>query len=350
VDRHGGASALRRGYWLQSAAFAATAGLILVSAPPLLVYAVAILAACAVTTTRPAQAAMLPALIEGPDELTAINALSGWAESVSDLAGTALAGALIAIDGPGAAIGAFALFVGASALLVAPVNPACGAAAVAAEDQQSADVRGGLIALRDDPGLAAVVMLLGAEYLVIGVLDVLLVVLAISVLEMGASGAGYLSAAFGAGGILGSVAAVSLIGRRRLASPLIAASVSWALLLVAMGAWPTIGAAFMLLAIAGAARTVVDVAGRTMLLRGAPAAVRGRVFGLLEGVSMLGLAFGSVLVLGLVTLGGADLALVGTGVLLSAITLAAAARVHGADHRSLQVPAPSATEMLILSR
>jgi hypothetical protein len=135
-----------------------------------------------------------------------------------------------------------------------------------------------------------------------------------------------------------------------LASPLIAASVGWALLLVALGAWPTIGAAFMLLAIAGAARTVVDVAGRTMLLRGAPAAVRGRVFGLLEGVSMLGLAFGSVLVLGLVTLGGADLALVGTGVLLSAITLAAAARVHGADHRSLQVPAPSATEMLILSR
>ena len=120
----------------------------------------------------------------------------------------------------------------------------------------------------------------------------LLVVLAIGVLEMGESGAGYLSAAFGAGGILGSVAALSLIGRRRLASPLIAAAAGWAALTVALGAWPTVGGAFLLLAIAGAARTVVEVAGRTMLLRGAPAEVRGRVFGLLEGVSMLGLALG----------------------------------------------------------
>ena len=38
------------------------------------------------------------------DELTAINTLSGWSEAISDLAGTALAGALIAIDGPGVAI------------------------------------------------------------------------------------------------------------------------------------------------------------------------------------------------------------------------------------------------------
>jgi predicted MFS family arabinose efflux permease len=175
---------------------------------------------------------------------------------------------------------------------------------------------------------------------VIGVLDVLLVVLAIGVLEMGESGAGYLSAAFGAGGILGSVAAMSLIGRRRLASPLIAAAAAWAALMVALGAWPTVGGAFLLLAIAGAARTVVEVAGRTMLLRGAPPEVRGRVFGLLEGVSMLGLALGALLVLGLVALAGAGVALVATGVLLSAITLATAKRVHGAD-RSAPATAPS---------
>ena len=79
-------------------------------------------------------------------------------------------------------------------------------------------------------------------------------VLAIGVLKMGESGAATSSAAFGAGGILGSVAALSLIGRRRLASPLIAAAAGWAALMVALGAWPTVGGAFLLLAIAGAAR------------------------------------------------------------------------------------------------
>ena len=68
-----------------------------------------------------------------------------------------------------------------------------------------------------------------------------------------------------------------------------------------------------------------------MLLRGAPADVRGRVFGLLEGVSMLGLALGALLVLAMVALAGAGMALVATGVLLSAVTLVTAKRVHRAD-------------------
>ena len=329
VDRRGGAAVLRLGYLCQAAGFGATAALILTSAPPVLVYATAIATACTVTMTRPAQAALIPSLVHDADELTAINTLSGWSEAISDLAGTALAGALIAINGPGVAIVWFALVLTVSAGLIGTVSPDDEPSV--AEPDEASDLRGGIIALRDDRGLAGVVAVLGAEYLVIGVLDVLLVVLAIGVLEMGESGAGYLSAAFGAGGILGSVAAVSLIGRRRLASPLIAAAAGWAALMVALGAWPTVGGAFLLLAIAGAARTVVEVAGRTMLLRGAPAEVRGRVFGLLEGVSMLGLALGALLVLGLVALAGAGVALVATGVLLSAVTLATAARVHRAD-------------------
>ena len=256
VDRRGGANVLRLGYLCQAAGFGATAALILISAPPALVYATAIVTACTVTMTRPAQAAVIPSLAHDADELTGINTLSGWSEAISDLAGTALAGALIAIAGIGVAIMWFALVLIGSAALVATVNP--GEPRVTEPDEPS-DVRGGLVALREDRGLAGVVALLGAEYLVIGVLDVLLVVLAIGVLEMGESGAGYLSAAFGAGGILGSVAALSLIGRRRLASPLIAAAVGWAALMVALGAWPTVGGAFLLLAIAGAARTVVEV-------------------------------------------------------------------------------------------
>jgi Na+/melibiose symporter-like transporter len=342
----------------------------LAAAPEPVVYSSALLVAIAVTMTRPAQAALVPALVEDADQSTAINALSGWVEGVSNLVGTAMAGLLIALGGSGAAVGFFAVCMTASAVLIASVAPTMKGAEAPVDNAEApadiaeapadiadapadiaedpADARGGLIALRDDPGLAALVAVLGAEYLVVGVLDVLLVVLAISVLEMGAPGAGYLAAAFGAGGILGSMAAMSLIGRRRLASPLVGASIGWALLLAALGAWPTIGGAFLLLAAAGAARTVLDVSGRTMLLRAAPEAVRGRVFGLLEGVAMLGLALGSVLVPLLVTLGGAGLALVATGVMLSAITVAVAARVHRVEKAPATTAPPAAAGLLIL--
>ena len=62
----------------------------------------------------------------------------------------------------------------------------------------------------------------------IGALDVLYVVLAVAVLGHGGETAGYLNAAFGAGGVLGVVATVALVGRSRLALPLAGGLVVWA--------------------------------------------------------------------------------------------------------------------------
>jgi hypothetical protein len=330
VDRRGADKALRAGYCWQSGTCAVTGALLLTGAPALMVYAAAILAACAVTATRPAQAALVPALARDEHELTAITVLSGWVESVSVLAGPAMAGLLIGLDGPGAALALFAGCTGLAALTVSGSAfrfPSTGAA-----DRRVAPASGaGLRALREDRGLAALVVLVGSQYLVIGVLDVVLVVLAIGVLGMGASGAGYLTAAFGAGGVIGSLIALSLIGRRRLAAPLGAAAIGWSLVLVMLGAWPSVAAAFLLLAAAGAARSLLDTSGRTILLRAAPPALRGCIFGLLEALAMFGLAAGSALVPAMVALGGAGAALVITGVLLAGIALAAATAVHRVD-------------------
>lgn len=335
TDRRGGAVALRRGYWLQAAALGATAALLLTAAPQFCVYAAAILAASAVTVTRPAQAALLPALVESSEELTAVNVCSGWVESVSVLAGPAIAGVLIALGGPGAAVGCFAVCVAGSAVLVTSIGPERDPDAfVAHAPARLVDERlGGLAVLHRDRGLAALVALLGAQYLVMGVLDVIEVVLAVATLGLGPAGAGYLGAAFGAGGIIGSLVTLSLIGRRRLAAPLIGAAVGWSLLLVLLGAWPTVLGAFVLLAAAGSARTVFDVSGRTILLRASPAAARGRVFGMLEGVAMLGLALGSGVVPVLVALGGVGPALISIGLLMSVLALVPAARLYRVDRR-----------------
>jgi MFS family permease len=78
---------------------------------------------------------------------------------------------------------------------------------------------------------------------------------------------------------------------------------------------------------------VFDVSGRTILLRASPAAARGRVFGMLEGVAMLGLALGSGLVPVLVALGGVGPALIAVGLLMGVLALAPAARLHRVDRR-----------------
>ena len=85
-------------------------------------YAGAVVAACAVTLTRPAQAALLPALVQTPAQLTAANVVSGWVDNVTLLAGPALASVALAIVRTGWALTVFAAVVAAAAVVVAPLR------------------------------------------------------------------------------------------------------------------------------------------------------------------------------------------------------------------------------------
>lgn len=279
-------------YLAQSGALGATAVVLLADGPAPLAYAFAAVAATAVTATRPAQAVLLPALARTPEELTGANVVAGWIESISVLVAPALAGLLLAVGGAGTVFAVMAAVVLGAALLVAGVP---GPAAIAARGTAVSGALEGLWIVAREPGPRALVWLLGVEAVAIGALDVLYVVLAIGTLHHGGSTAGYLNAAFGAGGVLGIVATVALVGRARLGPALIAALALWAIALVGVGVLPSTFAAFALLAVAGVGRTVVDVAGRTLLQRIAPPETLARVFGLLEAVSMAGLAVGSAL-------------------------------------------------------
>jgi hypothetical protein len=78
-------------YVLQSAALGAAA-VMLTGGPAPLVYVLAVVAASAVTLSRPGQPKLLGSLAAEPEELTAATAVSGWIEASSALGGPALAG------------------------------------------------------------------------------------------------------------------------------------------------------------------------------------------------------------------------------------------------------------------
>ena len=324
ADRRSPAAVLAAGYLLQAASMAAVAISMLGGGAPLVSYGLGALASTTVTLTRPAQAALIPELARRPEELTAFNVIAGWIESVCLLVAPALTGVVLGLSTPGAvfAIGAAVSLAGGSAvigLVNRTTRPPRGRGS--AMRDTVAELVAGLRAVREARAVRVLMLLLGAQYVVVGAFDVLAVVLAIDVLGLGASGAGYLNAAFGAGAVIGAVATVALIGARRLAPPLLAGAALLGAPLVALGAFPTVPGAFALVAVAGAGRIVLDVSGRTLLQRAAPSDFLSRTFALLEALSVAGLALGSILVPALIAAGGTSSALVGCGALLPVLAL-----------------------------
>jgi MFS family permease len=222
ADRYPPGRVLAAGYVAQGVGMAATAAVIIAGAPPLVVYAAAIVAAVPFTIARPTQAALLPSVARTPDELTAANVVSNWCEGVGIVGGPVLAGLVVGPGGPGAVLAVFAAVGLASGIVVWPVRDAAQPASNAGDDDDGAGLLGGLAALRADPTTGFLVGMVGSQAIVLGALDVLNVVLAFQIIDTGRSGVAYLNAAFGAGGIVGGLVTVALVGRRRLAPPLLA--------------------------------------------------------------------------------------------------------------------------------
>ena len=102
---------------------------------------------------------------------------------------------------------------------------------------------------------------------------------------------GFLNAAVGVGGLLGATLAALLVARR-LTPALMGGAAAWGTALVAIGIFPIRALAPVFVGVAGAGRPLIDVAGLTMLQRVVPDRVLSRVFGVLEGLRMAGLALG----------------------------------------------------------
>jgi hypothetical protein len=120
-----------------------------------------------------------------------------------------------------------------------------------------------------DGRVLSIVAVLAGVTVMFGALDVLFVVVAIGHFGESESWAGYLNASVGFGAIVGAIAAVVLVGRRRLTPAFAISASAKGIAIATLAAVPTIGVAAGVLAIAGVASIVNNVAGRTLPIRSA---------------------------------------------------------------------------------
>jgi MFS family permease len=312
-------------------------------APDWWIYSLPALDGLAGIAFRPAQAAALPSLARSPAELTAANVAASTIESVAFFAGPGLAGILLAFtDTRSVFVVSGALFLWA-ALLVFRIRREAEAPA-RLQGRVRADLLAGARTIVEEGRLRLLVGLYTAQTFVAGAVNALTVIAALELLQMGESGVGFLNAAVGVGGIVGGAAALLLLGRRRVAAGFGLGALLWGVPVVLVGVWPEAVVALILFGILGIGNTVVDVAAITLLQRGVRDEVLARVFGVLEGLLVAGLALGSAAA-PLLTGGlGVRGALIATGAVLPVLVALSWRRLASID--VAPEAAPGALELL----
>jgi MFS family permease len=290
------------------------------------------------TLIRPTLQALLPSLTRTPEELIASNAATSTIESVGTLVGPLVAGVLVETARVGVtfAVAAAALAVGVVLLFrVRTEGPAAGRAA-----------RGHLAyawrTVEQHTGATVVVVLMVAQAFVRGCLNVLIVVAAFELLDGGGGTVGALTAAIGAGGVIGAIAS-STFHNRRLARVFALSLFGWGLPIVLMAPSAELVAALVLLGIVGAANSVEDVSGFTLLQRAIQDDALSGVLGLIWGAAMGALALGSIATPLLVRELGAKTAFVLVGFLLPVLTIAGFRRMRALD----VLAAPTRQQLLV---
>jgi CRP-like cAMP-binding protein/predicted MFS family arabinose efflux permease len=316
-----------------------------VGGPTAATYGLAVVATVALALYRPAHSALLPALCASPQQLTSANAVRGMLDSFATLGGPAAAAILLAVNGLAAV---FAACAGASligSLVVVGLSydapPRSKAAASGGHE-----ILQGFATIAANRELALITALGVVQTFTRGCLTVFSVVVAIDLLGTGDAGVGVLTAAVGAGGMLGSILAFGLVGHGRLALWFGVGIALFGAPLALVGVIPEQATAIILLGLVGIGNALIDVGGFTLLARLADETVLARMFAGFEAILTLGVAAGGLVTPLVVELLGVRPALVAIGLLAPLAVVAswpalrrldAEVRVRDADIETLRL-------------
>ncbi len=332
-DRMRRNQALALGYATQSVTMAATGIALALDAPFAVCAVFAAAAASAVTLTRPVHNAILPDIAESPGELTAGNSATGTVEGVAGFLGPALSGVLLLLWGPGAVFMVMAAALASSAALTVRLHVAR-AEVTSGRVGMLASAAEGFREISHDAGAATLVFLVAAQSVIMGMLDILIVVLALDTLGMSDSGPGLLTSALGIGAVIGGAASVVLMGRRKLTPALAVGIVVTGVPLALIGLTSTVGVAATMLVVSAVGLAFTLVTGRTLLQRSVSSDILARIFGIQEALMMAGLALGVVAAPILINLFGTQGAFLVAGLFLPVLGLASLTQIRTLDTRA----------------
>ncbi len=307
--------------------------LVWTEAPVWTVFVLATLTSIFAAPFRPAVAALLPHLVERPEELTAANGTSSTIDSLSFFIGPALGGLLLTVTTvPVVMLVNVASFVW-SAVLVAgikerdaeptanadaedadavtvgdtTVDSDGGPALAVAADHDAADAAeaesesfvqetvAGFKAIWTVSDLRLVSLVYCAQTIVAGASVVYGIAMAVEMTSFGPNGVGYLDSMFGVGAIIGGLVALGRASKMKVGTDFGWGVILWAIPLLLAAVFPHAWAALIAVAIMGFGNPLVDVNAVTMVQRLGDDKVMGRVFGALETGLIASMALGSVL-------------------------------------------------------
>src|SRR5215831_739878 len=291
---------------------------------------------------RQVQAALLPWLARTPDELTHVNTAVGVTQSAAMLGGPAIAAGLLAVSTPQAAMLAACGLTGVAAAVLVGVRPLSSQHRVEAVGwlkQLRLDMATGFEAGIRRSGSLPLVIPAAAQTFARGVLSVLTVTIALNLFGLGPAAVGWLTAAFGAGGVLAGPVATMLVRGQKVARCFAAGVAGWGVPMILLAFthapyWP-----YLMFGLIGAANVFDDAGVYSALQQVIPPSLTGRALGTRRGALLISMGLGSAAAPLLIHACGARCTLIAAGMLLIATAASSIPRLRVIDS-AISTPGP----------
>lgn len=281
---------------------------------------------CLFSLFRPAFAATLPSVVGDEEKLVQANALKSQVDGLALTLGPALGGVLVLAGATRAAfaINAATYLVSAGTLLLVRIPPRGRATRPAEEGWLAQTMAGYRFLFRENEGvLAAATLAIAGVCLFTGAFWTLSITLAVQAYHLGTQGAGYLNAAYGAGGLVAGFLIGPLSRKVRLGTGFIIATAGLAVCAALVGLSPVAAPALLFVALVGLGDVCSEVFSTTLIQTATPREMLGRVFGAFESTFIVAMLLGSLVAGPLIARFGPRLTSIGLA-LVALIALAAA--------------------------
>jgi MFS family permease len=250
---------------------------------------------------QPAMSSVLPAIVGDEENLVKANSIWSQMDSISFVLGPALGGVLALLGAPELAfvINGVTFLVSAATLLFVHIPPREASEAEVDEEEGwlSETLAGFRFLFRENEGvLAALTLAFVGLTFTGGGIWTLILVLSDEAFGLGTEGSGFLNSVYGVGGVVGGLAAGYLASRVRLGPAVIWSIGAGAIVFIFLGISPAGVLPFVIMFVVGILDIMVDVNGTTIIQTGTPEELLGRVFGAFDGVLILAMLAGALIV------------------------------------------------------